>query len=34
MIAVRGNPLESIQELEHVQFVMKNGIVYRDTDTH
>jgi len=34
LIAVKGNPLESIQELEHVQFVMKNGIVYRAADSH
>ncbi|MBU3743500.1 MAG: amidohydrolase family protein, partial [Sediminibacterium sp.] len=28
IIAVKGNPLENIQLLEKVQFVMKNGKVY------
>jgi imidazolonepropionase-like amidohydrolase len=30
VIAVKGDPLSSIQELEHVQFVMKGGVVYQD----
>lgn len=29
IIAVRGNPLEDITELERVQFVMKDGVVYK-----
>jgi imidazolonepropionase-like amidohydrolase len=29
VIAVPGNPLEDITVLEHVQFVMKGGVVYR-----
>jgi imidazolonepropionase-like amidohydrolase len=29
MIAVRGNPLTDITELERVQFVMKGGVVYK-----
>jgi imidazolonepropionase-like amidohydrolase len=30
LIAVAGNPLEDIQELERVRFVMKGGVVYRN----
>ncbi len=30
LIAVRGNPLADITELERVEFVMKGGVVYRD----
>jgi imidazolonepropionase-like amidohydrolase len=30
IIAVRGNPLKDIHELEHVQFVMKNGSVFKN----
>ncbi len=29
LIAVAGNPLEDITELEHVKFVMKGGVVYK-----
>lgn len=29
IIAVSGNPLENIRVLEHVVFVMKNGVVYK-----
>ena len=29
VIAVPGNPLQDISVLEHVTFVMKNGVVYR-----
>src|SRR6185503_5747924 len=29
VIAVPGNPLEDISALEHVQFVMKGGVVYK-----
>ena len=29
IIAVPGNPLDDIGVLEHVDFVMKNGIVYK-----
>lgn len=31
LIAVEGNPLEEIRRLESVSFVMKAGMVYRDT---
>ncbi len=30
LVAVNGNPLQDIQLLEHVQFVMKEGRVYRE----
>jgi imidazolonepropionase-like amidohydrolase len=30
VIAVGGDPLQDISALEHVSFVMKNGVVYRD----
>ena len=30
IIAVDGNPLDDIEELEHVDFVMKGGVVYRN----
>lgn len=29
IVAVEGNPLQTIAVLEHVSFVMKNGVVYR-----
>ena len=29
VIAVPGNPLEDITAVEHVQFVMKGGVVYK-----
>jgi imidazolonepropionase-like amidohydrolase len=29
VIAVAGNPLEDISTLEHVDFVMKGGVVFR-----
>jgi imidazolonepropionase-like amidohydrolase len=29
VIAVAGNPLEDVQVLRRVQFVMKDGVVYR-----
>jgi len=29
IVAVPGNPLDDIHALEHVQFVMKNGVVYK-----
>jgi imidazolonepropionase-like amidohydrolase len=28
MVAVEGNPLENIRELEDIDFVMKGGVVY------
>lgn len=34
LVAVSGNPLEKIDELEHVKFVMKGGKVVRDDLTH
>ena len=30
MIAVAGDPLRDITELQRVKFVMKGGVVYRD----
>jgi imidazolonepropionase-like amidohydrolase len=30
LIAVAGDPLQNITELERVRFVMKGGVVYRD----
>lgn len=30
IVAVRGDPISDIHALEHVQFVMKGGVVYRD----
>ena len=29
IIAVRGDPIQDISAIEHVQFVMKGGVVYR-----
>jgi imidazolonepropionase-like amidohydrolase len=29
VIAVRGNPLEDIEALTRVEFVMKGGVIYR-----
>ena len=29
LIAVRGNPLDNVRELEDVRFVMKGGTVYK-----
>ena len=33
LIAVSGDPLKDVRELEHVRFVMKGGVVYRSTGT-
>jgi imidazolonepropionase-like amidohydrolase len=30
MVAVKGNPLFEVRLLEHIQFVMKDGVVYKD----
>jgi len=30
IIAVEGDPTQDVSTLEHVQFVMKGGVVYRD----
>jgi imidazolonepropionase-like amidohydrolase len=30
IIAVKGDPLADVHELEHVRFVMKEGRVYKD----
>jgi imidazolonepropionase-like amidohydrolase len=34
IVAVEGDPVSDIQSLEHVQFVMKGGVVYRDEISH
>jgi imidazolonepropionase-like amidohydrolase len=33
MIAVKGDPLADIRTLQHIQFVMKDGVVYKDEIT-
>jgi len=33
VVAVDGNPLDDITRMQHVSFVMKDGVVYRGTDT-
>jgi imidazolonepropionase-like amidohydrolase len=33
IIAVSGNPLQDVTEVEHVKFVMKGGLVVRDEVT-
>ncbi len=30
MVAVKGNPLTDVRQLQHVQFVMKDGVVYKN----
>lgn len=30
IITVQGNPLDDITQLEHVKFVMKGGVVYKN----
>ena len=30
IVAVKGNPLSDVRLLQHVQFVMKDGVVYKD----
>ena len=30
MVAVRGDPIADVRLLQHVQFVMKDGVVYKD----
>lgn len=30
LVAVKGNPLSDVRLLQHVQFVMKDGVVYKD----
>jgi len=34
IIAVAGDPLKDVTELEHVAFVMKGGTVYKNTLAH
>lgn len=34
LIAVSGNPLEDVKELEHVKFVMKGGVVVKNEWAH
>jgi imidazolonepropionase-like amidohydrolase len=33
MVAVKGDPLADVRTLQHVQFVMKDGVVYKDEIT-
>jgi imidazolonepropionase-like amidohydrolase len=33
MVAVRGDPLADVRLLQHVQFVMKDGVIYKDEIT-
>jgi exopolysaccharide biosynthesis protein len=33
VIAVNGNPLEDITLMQHVGFVMKDGVVYKEAGT-
>ena len=30
LVAVKGNPVSDVRLLQHVQFVMKDGVVYKD----
>jgi imidazolonepropionase-like amidohydrolase len=30
MVAVKGDPLQDVRLLQHVQFVMKDGVVYKN----
>jgi imidazolonepropionase-like amidohydrolase len=30
IVAVKGNPLNDVRLLQHVQFVMKDGVIYKD----
>src|SRR5437868_2914253 len=30
LVAVTGNPLNDVRSLQHVQFVMKDGVIYKD----
>jgi imidazolonepropionase-like amidohydrolase len=30
MVAVKGDPLTDVRLLQHVQFVMKDGVVYKN----
>jgi imidazolonepropionase-like amidohydrolase len=32
LVAVKGDPLKNISELERIQFVMKGGVVVRRSD--
>jgi len=34
IVAVTGNPLTDVRQLQHVQFVMKGGTVYKDEISH
>jgi imidazolonepropionase-like amidohydrolase len=34
IVAVQGDPINDIQSLEHVQFVMKGGVIYKDEISH
>src|SRR5215469_6705850 len=34
VVAVPGNPLENIRQTEHVFFVMKEGVIYKNEKSH
>jgi imidazolonepropionase-like amidohydrolase len=34
IVAVQGDPVSDIKSLEHVQFVMKGGVIYKDEISH
>jgi len=34
IVGVQGDPVSDIKSLEHVQFVMKGGVIYKDEISH